>query len=324
MAHNFAPVERFIESLIAEIPLAGASLLIAQGEAVIYERAFGAYDLSLRLPIASASKWLGAAVIASLLDDGTLHLDERTSDYVESFDDDKSSITLRQLLAHTSGLPKGEAPCVDQPDATLAECADAIARLPLDAAPGTAFAYGENSFQVAARMTEVATGKSWDDLFLERMAAPLGLTATDYGLRSREPGYVRVSNPRIGSGLRSTLGDYGRFARMIANRGVIEGRRVLREETVALMADDHTLGAPVAFSPNLLTPHGYGLGCWRDRVDKQGRALQLSSPGAYGFTPWVDVGLGLAGVLLVRNTYGRMAAPTRELQRLVREVASVS
>jgi CubicO group peptidase (beta-lactamase class C family) len=324
MTSDRSRVERFIESLIAEIPLAGASLLIARGETVIYERTFGAYDLTLRLTIASASKWLSAAVIASLLDDGTLHLDERASDYIESFNGDKSSITLRQLLAHTSGLPRGEAPCVDQLDVTLADCADAIAHLPLDAAPGATFAYGENSYQVAAHMAEVATGKSWDDLFLERMAAPLGLTATDYGLRSREPGYVRVSNPRIGSGLRSTLGDYGRFVRMIANRGVIEGRRVLSEGTLALMAEDHTFGAPVAFSPNLLTPHGYGLGCWRDRVDEQVRALQVSSPGAYGFTPWVDVGLGLAGVLLVRNAYGRMAAPARELQRLVREVTSVS
>jgi CubicO group peptidase (beta-lactamase class C family) len=322
MAHNFAPVERFVESLIAEIPLAGASLLIARGEDVIYECALGAYDLTLRLPIASASKWLSAAVIATLIDDGTLHLDERASDYIESFDGDKSAITMRQLLAHTSGLPKGEAPCVDQPETKLAECADVIARLSLDAAPGVAFAYGENGFQVAARMAEVATGKSWDDLFTARMATPLGLTATDYGLRSRELGYVRVSNPRIGSGLRSTLGDYGRFVRMIANGGTIEGRRVLREETLALMAEDHTLGAPVAFSPNLLMPHGYGLGCWRDRVDKQGRALQVSSPGAYGFTPWVDVGIGLAGVLLVRNAYGRMAAPARELQRLVREAAA--
>lgn len=317
--YDFTPVERLIKSLLAEVPLAGASLLVARGDTVIYERAFGAYDLTLRLPIASASKWMSAAVITSLLDDRALHLDERVSDYVESFDGDKSAINLRQLLAHTSGLPKDEAPCVGQPATTLAECANVIAHVPLAGAPGAAFVYGEDSYQVAGRMAEVATGKPWDDLFLERIAAPLGMTATDYGMRSREPGYAWVSNPRIGSGLRSTLGDYGRFVRMIANRGVLNSRRVLREETVALMVEDHTFGAPVAFSPNLLTTHGYGLGCWRDRVDGQGRAAQLSSPGAYGFTPWVDVELRLAGVFLVRNAYGRMAAPMHELQRLVRE-----
>jgi CubicO group peptidase (beta-lactamase class C family) len=274
------------------------------------------------LPIASASKWVSAAVIVSLLDDGTLHLDEHVSEYVESFGGDKATITLRQLLAHTSGLPKDEAPCLGQPAISLAECADAIARLPLAAAPGTAFAYGENSYQMAGRMAEVVTGKSWDDLFLERIGAPLGMTATDYGLRSHELGYLRVSNPPLSHGLRSTLGDYGRFVRMIANRGVLDGRRILREETVALMGEDHTCDAPVVFSPNLLTTYGYGLGCWRDHVDEQGGATQLSSPGAYGFTPWVDMELGLAGVFLVRNAYGRMAAPTRELQRLVREVVS--
>jgi CubicO group peptidase (beta-lactamase class C family) len=322
MLPDFAPVDAFIHRLIEFIPLNGAALLIARDDEVIYERAYAAYTLDMpKTPVASGSKWVTGAVIASLIDDGALYLDERVSDYLLSFDGDKSAITLRQLLAHTSGLPKGETRCVNDAGATLEVCANEIAHLSLAAEPGAAFAYGENSFQVAGRVAEVATGKSWDDLFRERIAAPLKMHQTDYGgMRNFEPGDVRVSNPRLGDGLRTTLHDYGNFVRMLANDGVFEGRRILKPETVATMGEDHTFGAPVVYSPNLFPGKGYGLGAWRDIVDEQGRAIQLSSSGASGFTPWIDTQRKLACVFLVRNSYQRMAGPVNELKGLVRGV----
>lgn len=319
MAHDFSRVDDFIAQLLKDVPLAGAALFIAQNGVVLHQRGYGAYDEGTRMAVASASKWVSAAVIASLLDDGTLHLDERASDYIESFAGDKSTITLRQLLAHTSGLPKGESPCVDQPDTTLAACVDEIARLPMAAAPATVFAYGENSFQVAGRMAEVATGQSFDDLFRERLALPLGMTNSDWGYRSRNAGLLRVDNPRLGSGLRTTLHDLSRFVMMLSNDGEINGVRVLQPQTVAMIFEDHTAGLPVAFSPNLFSGPGYGLGCWRDKVDAQGRVVQVSSPGAYGTTPWLDLPRRLACVFMCRNAYARMAAPISQLQRLVCE-----
>ena len=317
--HDFTQADAFVGQLVREVPLAGAALFIAQDGDVLHQRCHGAHDEQTRMAVASASKWVSAAVIATLIDDGTLHLDERVSDYIESFGGDKSAITLRQLLAHTSGLPKGETACVNQPQAALADCADEIAGLPMAAAPGTVFAYGENSFQVAGRMAEVAAGKSFEKLFRERLAEPLGMTHSDWAYRSREAGQVRVSNPRLGSGLRSTLHDLGRFAMMLSNAGVVDGARVLHSQTVSMMFEDHTFGLPVAFSPNAFPGPGYGLGCWRDIADAQGRAVQLSSPGAYGTTPWVDVRRGLACVFMCRNAYARMAAPIHQLQQLIRD-----
>jgi CubicO group peptidase (beta-lactamase class C family) len=322
MAHDFSSVDAFIAQQMKDVPLAGAAMFIAQRGRVLHQRGYGAMDEHTRMAVASASKWVSAAVIATLIDDGTLHLDERASDYIESFDGDKSTITLRQLLAHTSGLPKGESPCVDQPQMTLAECVDEIAGLPMAAAPATTFAYGENSFQVAGRMAEVATGKSFNELFSERLAQPLGMMNSDWGYRSREAGLMHVNNPRLGSGLRTTLHDLSRFMLMLSNGGAVEGMQVLRPETVVMMFEDHTFGLPVAFSPNLFPGPGYGLGCWRDEMDAQGNAVQLSSPGAYGTTPWVDVLRGLGCVFMCRNAYARMAAPTSELQQLIRDLVS--
>jgi CubicO group peptidase (beta-lactamase class C family) len=319
MPHDFSRVDAFVAQLMKEVPLAGVALFIAQTGVVLHQRNYGSIDGNTRMAVASASKWVSAAVIATLLDDGTLHLDERASDYIESFAGDKAAITLRQLLSHTSGLPKGESPCVDQPTMTLAECVDEIARLPMDAAPATVFAYGENSFQVAGRMAEVATGKSFEDLFRARLAAPLGMTNSDWGYRSRAPELLRINNPRLGSGLRTTLRDLSRFMLMLSNAGELSGVRVLQSRTVERMFEDHTFGAPIAFSPNLFAGAGYGLSCWRDEADAQGGAIQVSSPGAYGTTPWLDLPRRLGCVFMCRNSYARLAAPTRQLQTLIRE-----
>ncbi len=58
-------------------------------------------------------------------------------------------------------------------------------------------------------MAEIAAGKPWDDIFIDEMALPLGLTATDYATASTESGYARNANPRVPDGVRSTLDDYG-------------------------------------------------------------------------------------------------------------------
>ena len=311
---DFSAVDRYVQTLLADVPLSGAALVVSRGEQVVYEHGYGMFTPDTRLPVASVSKWVSAAVIAALIDNNTLHLDERVSDYLWSFGGDKETILLRQLLAHTSGLPWGEARCIRDATATLAACADAIAELPLEAPPGTQFAYGENSYQVGGRMAEVASGTAWHDLFMNRLATPLGMTATDYASHVSSEGIVPVTNPRISSGLRSTARDLARFTRMMACGGL----GVLRSETIAQMFEDQTFGAPVAFSPNLLSGVGYGLGVWRERVDAHGWAIQVSSPGAYGTTPWVDVSLRLGGVFVCQNAYARMAAPVQQVQNLVR------
>ncbi len=311
-------VDDAVTSLVARLPLAGAALALARDGALIYLRSFGAYTPQRRVPIASGSKWLSAAVIATLIEDRTLHLDDRAGDYIAAFGGEKYGITLRHLLAHTSGLPAREHPCLNEPHLTLAECAQRIAEMPLEHPPGARFAYTENGYQVAGRMAEVATGKSWAALFRERLAQPLGITRMDYGWRATDDGVLDVPNPRLGSGVRASLEDFARFLQMWSGGGRFADQQVLSAQTLALMQEDHTSGAPVAVSPNLFPHQGYGLGCWRDEVDAQGRATLISSPGAFGFTPWWDAHCSVAGALMVRDAYQRIARPARKLQLRVR------
>lgn len=317
--YDFSPVTDLIQRYVEGVPLQGASLLIIKDNQVVYEQAFGIYTLDTRVPIASASKWPSASVIMSLIDDGTLSLDDRVSTYLPDFTGEKADITVRQLFSHTSGLPGDDVGCLGIQSITLAQCVDQIARAPLIAPPGTAFAYGGNSMHVAGRVAEVATGESWDELFQERIAGPLGLQSSDYASRSTAPGYVRVTNPRIAGGMRSTLGDYGRFVLMHVNNGAFGSNQVLSAAVVAESQKDQTFGAPVVNSPHP-TAIGYGLGQWRDAVDAEGHAVQLSSQGAFGFSPWIDKRRNLAAVFLVRNELRNVYGMVSQMQGMIRDI----
>lgn len=298
-AHDLAPVDAETQRLVARYSLPGASLRLSRGGRVVHRQAYGSYTGNERLAIASASKWLSALTLARLVERGDLRWDSTVG---ESFPDAPAAmrpITLVQLFSHTSGMGVDDAPCLSDRSTTLQDCARAILAMPLAAAPGTVFAYGGNSMQVAGAMAEIATGEAWDDLFIEHMVQPLGLTATDWTAGAVRDGYVRHPNPRIGGGARSTLDDYGRVLDMLLAGGLHEGQAFLRPDTLATMALDRSAGLVIAHTPVPDYDFGYGIGQWVEAKDASGATYRVSSPGAFGFTPWVDWQNGSNGVIVV-------------------------
>ena len=223
--YNFTPVTNAMQAFVADHALDGASLRVNKAGSVVYRRAFGGYALTTRVPIASGSKWLSGLTVAHLVDKGTMRWTDTVGQYFPNAPADKKGITLAQLFSHTSALPDTDNLCMANPRITLGDCANTIlANSTLIGTPGKVFAYGGNSMQVAGRMAEIASGKSWDDLFIAETATPLGLTQTDYAYDSTVAGYVRMANPRIAEGGRSTLEDYGHVVDMLLANGRYNGK----------------------------------------------------------------------------------------------------
>jgi len=332
--HDFSPVAAEMTAFVQTHALDGASLRVSRAGNVIHRRAYGGYAPETRIRIASASKWLSGLTIARLVDQGRMRWTDTVGQYIPGVAADKAGITLEQLFSHTSGLPAGDNACLSNPLHTLASCADRILQSTLIGAPGKVFAYGGNSMQVAGRMAEVATGKTWDDVFLEEMVAPLGLSGTDYATASTAPGYVRNANPRIAGGVRSTLDDYGRVLDMLLARGCLdggfptacaEGRRFLSTATLDAMARDRTIGTTDVSRPAVTVGFGYGFGMWIENADGVNAQIAqpiLSSPGAFGTTPWVNYRTGNAGLLWVEDSLSALNADIVDLRAMVEVVAS--
>ena len=325
--YDFRPVATEMQALVDTYTLDGASLRVNKAGSVVYRRAFGGYTLDTRIPIASASKWLSALTIARLVEKGQMRWSDTVGQYFPTVEAAKQGITLEQLFSHTSALPGGDDFCMSNPLYTLATCANRILQQPLIGQPGKVFSYGGNSMQVAGRMAEIATGKSWDDLFIAEMVTPFGLTGTDYATSSTAPGYVRNTNPRIAGGVRSTLDDYGKVVDMVLGWGCLDyradgtclpSRRFLTRLTIDYMARDRTVGTVDVSRPPTSTGYGYGLGQWIDPASP----LVVSSPGAFGFTPWVDHDTQVAGVLLVKDDNTRLFDDINDIRNMVNVVTS--
>jgi hypothetical protein len=191
---------------------------------------------------------------------------------------------------------------------TLADCVDLIYLQPLSALPGTVLDYGGVSMQVGARIAEVVTGQTWNELFVARITAPLGITST----------FIAQPNPSVAGGVLSNSRDYMRFLRMLLRGGELDGVQVLSTAAVAEMHYDSVGGVPNVNGAN----NKYGIGNWIDIAGPLGGPIQNASYGAFGTTPWINWMHGYAGIFLVYTQVDGMQAAGNQIQAAANAAAT--
>lgn len=148
------------------------SVLIAQGDVIVAEKYFG--HGGVRATIQSVTKSVVSLALGVLLDDGKIpSLDVAASKYFPEWaTGEKAKVTLRHLMAHTSGLQ-------DDPAGGLFAAADSLAfarAQPLASAPGEYFAYSNTGTVLLADIIKQAAGKAADAFVAERFFAPAGIS----------------------------------------------------------------------------------------------------------------------------------------------------
>jgi CubicO group peptidase (beta-lactamase class C family) len=249
-------------------------------------------------------------------------------------------IAIWHLLTHTAGLAyglDGEDP-VDQliqervwrahekrPDTTLEELVHNLAGVPLAFQPGTAWRYSLAT-DVLGYLVQVVSGIPFEDFLRQRIFEPLGMVDTHFCVPEAkidrfsvnygpgegggltpidEPATSRFAKPTRcpsgGGGLVATAPDYVRFARMLLNRGELDGARLLGRKTVELMTMDHLGGDLHPFED---PEFGFGLGV--SVLLDIARHRSLGSPGVYGWggaastTFWIDPREEMIGLLMLQ------------------------
>jgi serine-type D-Ala-D-Ala carboxypeptidase/endopeptidase len=196
----------------------GMGLAIYNRDGVkVFEHMYGDFSPDLRVPIASASKLVSGVTLFRLMDAGYLTLDSTTGQ-VLGWTGDQGAITLRQLLSFTSGLAP-ENQCTYDSTVTLDECVTTISQTAPIAAPGTEFDYGSVHLEVAGRMAEVVSGKSWNELFAQEIRDPLGLPA-DLVYYANPLRMTNTGNPLLAGGLVVSMNEYGHILHFVFDKGV--------------------------------------------------------------------------------------------------------
>lgn len=298
---DFKSVTDTIQNWIDSGYYNGASIIVAKDNKIIFEKYFGNYDATSQAFIASAGKWLAAATIAAVVEEGKLSWDDKVAKWLPEFKDVKGQATLRQLMSHTAGYPDYQPAGRHRDDyQTLEESVRQIVDLPADTLPGTKFKYGGLAMQVAGRMAELVTGKNWETIFQEKMAQPLEMTNTHFVPVDSGGGH----SPMVGGGAKSTLYDYAHFLGMILNKGVYKGKAVLAESSIKEMQADQVLGAKVNSGEYVENARKakhkgiYGIGEWREIINDKGEAILISSPSWAGAYPWIDKESNIYGFFL--------------------------
>ncbi len=188
-------------------------------------------------------------------------------------EDARRPITVRDITRHTAGFGGAgkaglermikEANPTDWKH-TLTEMSQRLARLPLGYHPGEKWLYSA-AVDVQARLVEKLSGVPYEQYAKEHILGPLGMSETSFYVEparhGRRAAEYRLSDTGVlertpdeeafgfssrewpmdpgGSGWTSTIDDYSRFARMLLGEGELGGTRVLKLETVRLMATNH-------------------------------------------------------------------------------------
>lgn len=362
-AERLEKIEYALQQVIQDGEIAGAVTVVVRDGKVVARDSAGVSALgdptAMRTDaifrIASMTKPITSVAVMMLVEEGVLSLNDRLSAFIPAFsemrvatvDPDDGSvryeparreITIRDLLAHRSGLtygfldrgPVGDAyraagvsDGLGREQLTLAQNVDRLAAQPLVHQPGSAYQYGLST-DVLGRVVEVASGLPLDEYFRTMIFEPLGMADTHFnlpadrqprlaGMHAREGGGPLQAAPTSqgstllsgGAGLFSTADDYARFLQMMLNGGELDGVRLLSPKTVELMTVSHTDDLP-----GMQGGGGREFGLGFAVVEDLGGTAQLGSVGSYnwggiwGTTFWVDPAEDLVAVGMVQISGG--------------------
>ncbi len=351
-------MDRMVEAALANKEIPGVVVAVVNKEQLLYLKAFGKQDVGKNIPmakdtmfrIASMTKPVTSVAIMMLVEQGKLRLDDAASQYlpalkgrevIATFNEQdgtyttrpaQQELTIRHLLAHTSGFGYGFA------NATVAKLQEKTRKPPRDFPllfdPGTKWQYSGSTGLLGDIVVKL-TGQSLENYFQTNILRPLRMTDTSFYLpeekmarlvtthRREATGLVETPNPAKYTGtesgeggLVSTASDYAAFVQMLLNEGTLHNTRFLKAATVQQMASNQIgsvlVGEMAAVVPNLSAAFPFGAG--KDKFGlgfqitmTEGKASNERSAGSYAWAGiynthfWVDPERGIGVVFLTQD-----------------------
>ena len=305
-------IDQIVEEGLSRGKMPGCVVLVGHRGHTVFHKAYGyrrlqpekaamlpdtVFDLaSLTKPIATATS------VMSLIEQGKLTLDDPVGRHIPEFaNNGKENISVRQLLTHMGGLIPDNS--IRDYDDGPAEAMRRVFELTPTAVPGEKFMYSDVGFIVLAELVKRLTGEDVHEYSRRTIFHPLRMSETGFVpdaplaaraavTQERDDHWMRgeVHDPRayaLGgvaghAGLFSTATDLARYAQTMINGGTLDGVRVLKSETVALMR------SPVEVSSGLRTP---GWDMKSPYSSNRGDLMSASAFGHGGFTGtalWID------------------------------------
>jgi CubicO group peptidase (beta-lactamase class C family) len=257
-----ADLDRYIERAMRDWEVPGLAIAIVRRDSVLLAKGYGVRELGQSRPIdehtlfsiASCTKAFTATAAGMLVDDGKLSWDDPVITHLPHFQTSDPWVTreftMRDLLAHRSGLERGDflwfGTDYDR---------DAVVRHLRYLAPVAGFrstyGYSNNMYITAGQVIAAISGRAWDDVVRERIFGPLGMTRSNTSVRDlagadnvamphevitgqvRPVPYRSLDNEAPGGAINSSVVEMSRWIRLQLAGGVFEGKRLVHAATLA-------------------------------------------------------------------------------------------
>ena len=238
----------------------GLAVGVVKDQELFYARGFGVMNFETGgevtertlFHMASITKPFVATSIVQLLEQGKLSLDDRIVEYLPYFemkDERYDTLTIRQFLTHSSGMPDVEDYRWDEPEydkGALERYVRSLTDQELLFEPGEKFTYSNMAFEVLGDLIAKVSGQTFADYVKDHILLPLGMTDSSILIQEVDPtllayGHVKgwLGRTRVtkhyaynrshgpSSCLYSNVVDMSRWAIANMNRGELEGNRIL-------------------------------------------------------------------------------------------------
>jgi CubicO group peptidase (beta-lactamase class C family) len=258
-----------LERLIRERQLPGFAIAVVEDNRLAYAAGFGVRNVTSPedrvtsrslFHMASITKPFVATSLMQLVENGTVDLDVPVATYLPYFrmaDDRYKTITVRQMVTHTSGMPDVADYEWDKPqydDGALERYVRSLGALRLESAPGERFKYSNMAFEILGDLIAKVSGESFDDYAQHHILVPLGMKDSTLLVKQANPAllawghelngdrvpfpskvypYNRTHTPS--SNLHSNALDMARWAMANMNRGELGGARILKASSYDVM-----------------------------------------------------------------------------------------
>jgi len=318
-----------LEAEVEQDSISAATIVVVRRDTIVLAEGFGAlWPEPGSTPVqpdsifllASITKPVTALALMRLVDRGLVSLDDPVQHYIPEFSGgERRKILVRHILSHISGLPSmpPENTELRRANAPLRKFVEKTVVAPLIYSPGREYRYQSSGLLLAGEIVERLTGKRLRDYVEQQIFAPLGMSHSALGMGDfhlkktvwvkESPKADPVDLKRFGAntpywrdqghpwgGMHSSATDLAILLRMMLNRGMYSGERILSPAAVAAMTRDQNRG--------LNAP--YGLGWALARSPGPGRFGELVSDSTFGHTgatgtvAWADPGRELICVIL--------------------------
>jgi CubicO group peptidase (beta-lactamase class C family) len=254
-----------LEKIVRDEKIPGLAVGIVEAGKLVYSRGFGVMKLGeparpvtaeTLFHMASITKTFVATAVMQLVEQGKVDLDARVTRYAPYFrlkDPRYESITVRQMLTHTSGMPDVEDYEWNKPhddDGALERYVRSLTDKELRWQPGSKFAYSNMAYEVLGDLVAKVSGVTFEDYVAAKILKPLGMKSSTLLLRQANPGllatgYTRTKDGLVkpiahypynrahtpSSNLHSNVDDMARWAVANLNHGELDGQRILERST---------------------------------------------------------------------------------------------